>query len=136
MSKLLDGFGKRLKEQRKRLDLTQTEFAEQAGIKRVTQFLYENETNSPNVRYLKAIEDIGVDLHYLIFGYSLQENRYHLDVNTLTDIYYLVDEIAVDQKGKPLPVETRAEYLCHLCAAFSGKTSDKATLEIAKAMLR
>ncbi|WP_025872454.1 helix-turn-helix domain-containing protein [Methylobacillus glycogenes] len=66
--KLPAGFGKRLKSERKRLGLTQTDFGDKAGVQRFTQYQYEAEVNSPSVRYLASILEIGVDLTFLLFG--------------------------------------------------------------------
>lgn len=62
------GFGERLKEERKRLGLSQEEFAERAGIKRLAQSQYENEVRDPRKSYLAAINALGVHLYYLLFG--------------------------------------------------------------------
>jgi len=62
------GFGVRLKEERTRLRLNQTEFAEIAGIQRLAQGQYESEVRAPNLRYLSAIGAAGVSLYYLLFG--------------------------------------------------------------------
>lgn len=62
------GFGLRLKEERKRLKLSQTKLAEIAGIGRLTQGNYESEISAPKIDYLSAIEGVGVDLRYLVFG--------------------------------------------------------------------
>lgn len=66
--KLPEGFGARLKLERKRLGLNQTEFGEKAGVQRFTQYQYEAEVNSPSVRYLAAILEAGADLTYVLFG--------------------------------------------------------------------
>lgn len=62
------GFGARLRSERGRLGLTQTQFAELAGVQRLAQSQYESETRAPNVRYLSAIGAAGVNLHFLMFG--------------------------------------------------------------------
>lgn len=62
------GFGARLREERARLKMTQSEFAALAGIQRLAQRQYESEARSPNVRYLSAIGSIGVNLYYLMFA--------------------------------------------------------------------
>lgn len=62
------GFGDRLRRERERVGLNQTELAGVAGVKRMAQGQYENEVRSPTVRYLSAIAEAGVDLHYLLFG--------------------------------------------------------------------
>ncbi|WP_156919321.1 helix-turn-helix domain-containing protein [Azovibrio restrictus] len=64
----LPGFGERLKEERKRLGLSQDEFAERAGVKRLAQLQYEKEAREPRTSYLAAIGAMGVSLSYVIFG--------------------------------------------------------------------
>ena len=61
-------FGKRLKEERKRLKLTQPELAEIAGTTKSTQLLYEKDTMRANSDYLTAIAAAGVDVGYLLTG--------------------------------------------------------------------
>lgn len=62
------GFGGRLRDERERVGMTQTAFAEVAGIKRMAQGQYESEVRSPTVRYLSAVAAAGIDLHYVLFG--------------------------------------------------------------------
>jgi transcriptional regulator with XRE-family HTH domain len=62
------GFGRRLREERTRLGLTQEQLAQLAGIQRLAQGQYETEKSPPNVRYLASIGGAGVNLYYLIFG--------------------------------------------------------------------
>ena len=66
------GFGQRLKEERRRLKLSQEALAEIGGVKRLAQLQYESETSTPTVRYLSAIGAAGVDLAYLLLGMKLQ----------------------------------------------------------------
>ncbi len=63
-----DGFGERLREERKRLGLNQGQLAEIAGCQRLAQLQYENESSVPTIRYLNAIAAAGVDLAYLVLG--------------------------------------------------------------------
>lgn len=63
-----DGFGRRLREERERLNLSQTELAAIGGVKRLAQSLYEKEASSPTVRYLAAVVSTGINLHYALFG--------------------------------------------------------------------
>lgn len=71
--KLPNGFGERLKLERKRLGMNQEEFGAKAGIQRFTQYQYEAEVNSPNVRYLASILEIGVDLTYVLYGIRVNQ---------------------------------------------------------------
>jgi transcriptional regulator with XRE-family HTH domain len=107
-------FRARLREERERLGFTQQEFAEKVGIKRLTQHLYEkNQKSYPNHKYYIEISELGVDLHYVLFGKRGGGEGVVLDPDTLDAIYRAVDEIAIDNKGKPLPLEARLK-LFHL----------------------
>lgn len=60
--------GERLREERDRLGLNQTDFGVQAGVSRGTQKAYELESSSPDVRYLMALQGMGVDVQYVLTG--------------------------------------------------------------------
>lgn len=62
------GFGQRLKEERKRLKMSQADFAQIGGCQRLAQLQYEAESTAPTTRYLNAIGAAGADLAYLILG--------------------------------------------------------------------
>lgn len=62
-------FCDRLREERKRLGLTQTEFAKAVGIHLNTQSRYEKGKTEPDNSYLDAIGGIGVDVAY-VMGHS------------------------------------------------------------------
>ncbi len=64
---IVPGFGQRLKEERKRLGMSQAELAQQAHVKRLAQSQYENEATQPTIRYLSDIAAAGVDITYLLF---------------------------------------------------------------------
>jgi len=60
--------GERLKEERERLGLTQTEFAALGGAGRKTQFNYESGERTPDAAYLAAIAEAGADVLYILTG--------------------------------------------------------------------
>ena len=132
---LKPGFGGRLREERERLGLTQREFAEQAGIKRVTQFLYEKEESFPSYRYLIAIAEYGVDMHYLFFGRRQRSGRLDFSPDILIDIYRVVDEVARDDAGNLLPLESRIDFFGILCAAYAGREDERIDADTVRAML-
>lgn len=72
IDKIPNGFGTRLKSERKRLGFNQEDFATKIGIQRFTQYQYEAEINSPTVRYLEKAIEIGVDLAYIIFDVRME----------------------------------------------------------------
>jgi len=61
-------FGQRLKEERKRLGMTQPDFALVGKVEKNTQINYEQDKRSPTAEYLLAISEIGVDVHYVLYG--------------------------------------------------------------------
>lgn len=66
-------FGERLKEERKRLGMNQTEFALLGGVVKFTQINYEKGDNSPNLDYLAKLEAAGVDAYYILTGKRMPE---------------------------------------------------------------
>ncbi|YCH19854.1 helix-turn-helix domain-containing protein [Pseudomonas sp. D1-3] len=62
------GIGDRLKEERQRLGLNQSDFAALAGVAKNSQLNYEKGERSPDAEYLAAIAEKGVDVLYVIAG--------------------------------------------------------------------
>lgn len=60
--------GDRLREERVRLGLNQTEFAALVGVTKTTQFNYEKGDRSPDTRYLEVAAAAGVDVLYVVTG--------------------------------------------------------------------
>lgn len=59
---------KRLLEERKRLKMNQTDFAEKAGTTKKSQIEYEKERLPAFAAYLAAIAEAGVDVQYVLTG--------------------------------------------------------------------
>lgn len=62
------GIGDRLKEERERLGLSQTDFAAIAGASKNSQYNYEKGERSPDAIYLAAAAQQGVDVLYVVTG--------------------------------------------------------------------
>jgi len=60
--------GLRLREERLRLGLSQTEFGKTGGVTKKTQMLYESGERSPDMVYLAAVAEAGVDILYVVTG--------------------------------------------------------------------
>lgn len=60
--------GKRLREERERLKLTQDAFAISCGVSRRAQVTYEANERSPDAKYLEAAAKFGVDIAYVVYG--------------------------------------------------------------------
>lgn len=65
---IADRVGERLREERERLGLNQTEFGVLLGVSRGTQKNYELGASSLDLRYVQALEDNGVDAAYVLTG--------------------------------------------------------------------
>jgi transcriptional regulator with XRE-family HTH domain len=75
------GVGERLREERERLGMNQTDFGVSAGVSRGTQKAYELESSSPDIRYLSGLQELGVDVHYVLTG-----SRVDTDLNNLSEV--------------------------------------------------
>lgn len=60
--------GDRLKEERQRLGLNQTEFGAVAGVQKQAQLKYEKGERSPDADYLAAVAQAGADVQYIVTG--------------------------------------------------------------------
>ncbi len=60
--------GRRLREERERTGLNQTDFAGAASATRQTQSNYEKGERMPDAVYLSAIAAMGVDVQYILTG--------------------------------------------------------------------
>jgi transcriptional regulator with XRE-family HTH domain len=60
--------GKRLREEREKLEMSQEAMAKMAGISRVSQSNYERDERSPDNEYWQTLYKIGVDILYVITG--------------------------------------------------------------------
>jgi transcriptional regulator with XRE-family HTH domain len=68
MGKDIRLFGKRLRSERNRLKLSQTQVAIAGGVSKTTQVAYEADTHVPDLTYLTRVEDVGLDKIFLITG--------------------------------------------------------------------
>lgn len=64
----MDTLGQRLKAERKRLGMTQPEFALLGGVEKGTQINYEQDKRSPTAEYLIAVAAVGVDTELILHG--------------------------------------------------------------------
>ena len=60
--------GGRLREERNRLGLSQTDFAALAGTTKKSQIEYEKDSTYPNAAYLSFVAKSGADVQYIVTG--------------------------------------------------------------------
>ena len=68
-----DSFAQRLRAERKRMGLSQTQFMKYGGVQKGAQVNYENGCRKPDVAYLESLHAHGVDVAYLITGKRMGE---------------------------------------------------------------
>ena len=130
-------FGRRLREARDRLRLTQEQFAELGGVKRVSQHLYEQDARVPDLNYLLRLKEHGVDVGHLVLGNSVS----HASATpNSTDLYVAafrtVDEFARDDAGNPLPYAERERFFAFLCATLSQTGTPGSSTELKERLVR
>ena len=87
------GWNQRLKSERSRLRLTQAELATRTGISGSTQIGYEQGVRTPGLSYLVALQQIGVDAWYVMFGTRAERRASEaLDWELFADIQEAVVE--------------------------------------------
>lgn len=64
----MKSIGSRIRDERTRLGLNQTDFANLAGLSRNAQAHYERDERIPDTAYLAALSKFGVDIMYIING--------------------------------------------------------------------
>lgn len=93
----MDGLASRLREERKRLQLTQAEFAERCGVKRRAQAAYEAAERVPDAVYLVNAGRMGADVKYLLTGVvSTDAEREKLAVDWLVRTLCQLLEVPAD----------------------------------------
>jgi transcriptional regulator with XRE-family HTH domain len=60
--------GQRLRQERERLGMNQTDFAEVGGASKRAQIRYEADERSPDAHYLAAIAKAGADILFFVTG--------------------------------------------------------------------
>lgn len=97
-------FGARLKEERKRTGLNQTDFAAAGGVQKGAQVSYEQDERLPGAEYLILLRTIGVDVLYVLTGeitaanlskdeFDLVEGFRGLDIRGKTGVLSLISGI-------------------------------------------
>lgn len=81
--------GARLKDERTRLRLSQTELALAAGVSKNTQINYEKDERTPDASYLIAIASVGVDVSFVLFNKAEKTSVESLDKLELEIIGFL-----------------------------------------------
>ncbi|MBV4551739.1 helix-turn-helix domain-containing protein [Pseudomonas sp. SWRI102] len=114
-------FCERLRAERTRLGLNQTDFAALAGVTKKTQMLYEAGERVPDASYLAAIADAGADITLIITGQkhtaTLPSAWAPIDSEKLGRIIEML-EAAAKQAGRRWPAKKLAEVAAEVYNAL------------------
>lgn len=97
------GFGLRLRGERKRVGLTQSELASAGGVSTSSQGAYEAETHKPDIAYLTAIAAVGIDVTYVVLGAPGKITSEAINWPILLQIVDLIDRWVATQPLPPPP---------------------------------
>lgn len=105
--------GDRLKEERSRLGLSQTDLGAVGGVGKTTQINYEKGERSPDATYLAAVAAKGIDVLYVVTGHRVPKAA-----DSLTS-----DEALLIQRFRRMSAEGRATVnsVSEALASFQGK---------------
>lgn len=130
-------FGKRLRQARDHLRLTQEQFARLGGVKRVSQHLYEQDVRVPDLNYLLRLKEQGVDVGWLVLGNSTGQAQAKLDSPDLyVAAFRTVEEFARDDAGNPLPYAERERFFSFLCATLAQTSTPESSTELKERLIR
>ncbi|WP_261168941.1 helix-turn-helix domain-containing protein [Serratia ficaria] len=92
----------RLREERNRIGMNQTEFGALAGVGKTTQINYENGSRSPSADYLAAIFKYSVDIQYVVTGVKggVVREREPIDGGLFLKIVTTLEKVATRSKRK------------------------------------
>jgi len=114
-------FCERLRAERTRLGLNQTDFGALAGVTKKTQMLYEAGERVPDASYLAAIADAGADICLIITGQQIptapRSAWAPIDSEKLGRIIEML-EAAAKQAGRRWPAKKLAEVAAEVYNAL------------------
>lgn len=121
----LKGIGARLKEARERLGLSQHNFAQVAGVNRMTQGRYEAEVNFPGVDYLYLLSQSGIDASYILTGTAEADMTCIESAEVLAKVMTWVDDLSA-KHNYPLSPVKRVQVSLHLYREMVRSEREKA----------
>lgn len=125
--------GERLKGERERLGLSQSDICDLTGVSRKTQFNYESGERHPDAAYLANLLGRGADIVYILSGQRGASNTGHNasgpDSELLAQTIEGV-ELLLKKMGKKLPSEKKARVIVMLYRSFAASQNqiDLATI--------
>lgn len=118
--KPIEAFSLRLREERKRLKLSQEEFGNLGGVSKTAQYLYESEKNWPTLEYLEALRLRGVDVGFIATG--ARSNRDNLDWELLKNAFLLIQRSFAQRQDMSFTAEQLFDAFKSVVDAANGST--------------
>lgn len=101
--------GDRIKSERERLNITQSDMGKAANVTKRSQINYEQGVRVPDANYLAAISELGADISYIVTG--KQSAKPHMnDKGRLTSAIRAV-ETGLELINKVMPPDKKAELI-------------------------
>jgi len=98
--------GVRLREERERLRMNQTEFAALGGAAKRSQVRYEAGDKAPDARYLARVANSGTDVLYVVTGRrSAAGAPGSVDLNVLRQVIEGVEQYLSGRRSHPDPAD-------------------------------
>jgi transcriptional regulator with XRE-family HTH domain len=118
--KPIEAFSSRLREERKRLKLSQEEFGHLGGVSKTAQYLYESEKNWPTLEYLEALRLKGVDVGFIATGKRVSKDT--LDWELLKNAYLLIQRSFAQRPDMSFTAEQLFDAFKSVVDAANGST--------------
>jgi transcriptional regulator with XRE-family HTH domain len=118
--KPIEAFSLRLREERKRLKLSQEEFGHLGGVSKTAQYLYESEKNWPTLEYLEALRLKGVDVGFIATG--KRTNQDNLDWELLKNAFLLIQRSFAQRQDVSFTAEQLFDAFKSVIEAANGST--------------
>lgn len=115
------GLGQRLRDERKRLGLTQVQLADHLGVSRRTILNHESEVFPVPLEVLNQLDQLGADCFYLLYGRRFAEFSVPLDKDLLERILGQAKVQCLDQSGKKLSHSRFAEFIAETYSTLAGR---------------
>lgn len=111
-------FAERLREERKRLGLTQEAFGRLGGVSKTAQSLFESGKNRPGSEFLQALYQNGVDVCFIFTGKRHQTVQY--DWELIKNAFLFVSRSFAERKDRNFSPEQLFEIFKSVLEASLG----------------
>jgi Helix-turn-helix. len=103
--------GLRLRGERKRLGLTQSQLGARGGVSLSSQHAYESALHRPDSKYLALVAEAGVDVAYVLLGRkSAQRLPSGEDWKAMEEIWFRIEQSVIEHGGG-MPLALKFHFL-------------------------